>query len=461
MALTRMVRGIEFIAAPECGGTASKKSEKSRPSYSQGPVTTGSSLTLFYWMNLELAESVVSVLRSGSDPRAACSRLARFCEADWQHTAFWLDASGLTLHLWDALSRHRHTEVLPPSVRTRLRRNRYDNRHRSEAMFAQFAEINTALEAAGIEYAALKGFSLTPDFCPDPSLRFQMDFDYLVRRDAVADVERALQPLGYSLLHRDPNEALFSRGAPQCRQHDALFRPAGAYSLELHYSLFDHREFGLTAPADSLAQRRRVEQFGKSYFALNRPEQLLNRVLNSFQDIFLFAVRLSSLLEIVYFVRRYRDDAPMWQRLRQRAADWDPRLGSMIGLVLALSDEIYACDVPPPLRAWTIDTCPPSALLWVRCYGKHWALQPYPGCKLSMLMARAFMEEGPWWNYAWNNLVPLQLRRRLRGLSSGMPQARRPFGYRAHRAWFHLREAFHVGCAVPSWTRAVRLLPPR
>jgi len=104
-------------------------------------------------MNFELAESVVGVLRSGSDARIACLRLERFREADWQRAGFWLDASGLALHLWDTLSHHRLTEILPPSVQARLRQNCYDNRRRTEAMFAQFASINAALDTAGIEYA--------------------------------------------------------------------------------------------------------------------------------------------------------------------------------------------------------------------------------------------------------------------------------------------------------------------
>lgn len=412
-------------------------------------------------MNFELAENVVAVLRSGSDARTACLRLGRFREADWQRAAFWLDASGLSLHLWDALSRRRRTDVLPPSVQERLQQNCYDNRRRSEAMFAEFASINAALDAAAIEYAVQKGFSLVPDFCPDPSLRFQMDFDYLVRPDAVGNVAAALQPLGYSLIHSDPLEAQFSNRAPDCRRHEDLYRPPATYSLELHYSLVDRVEFGLTAPPDSLTHRRRIEQFGKPYFVLDQPEQFLNRVLNSFQDIFLFAVRLSSLLEIVHFIGRYHDDAQTWRCLRRRAADWDSRLGSVIGLVLALAGEMYGCDVPRELREWTLDACPPSALLWVRCYGKRWALHPFPGCKLSMLMAKAFMDEHQWRNYARNNIVPLQLRRRLRGLTSGAPQPPRPFGYRARKAWFHLREAFHLGCEIPSWAWTTRALSHR
>jgi hypothetical protein len=412
-------------------------------------------------MNFELAESVVGVLRSGSDARIACLRLERFREADWQRAGFWLDASGLALHLWDTLSHHRLTEILPPSVQARLRQNCYDNRRRTEAMFAQFASINAALDTAGIEYAVQKGFSLTPDFCPDPSFRVQLDFNYLVRPDAVGDVAVALRPLGYSLLHSQSFEAQFSKQSPDCGKHEDRYRPPAVYSLELHYGLFDRSEFGFTAPADSLAHRRRIEQFGKAYFVLDPPEQFLNRVLNAFQDIFMFQVRLSSLLEIVHFIRRYRDDAQMWLRLRRRAADWDPRLGAMIGLVVALAGEVYGCEAPPELRAWTLDACPPSALLWVRRYGMRWALHPFPGCKLSMLMARAFMDERHWWDYVRETFVPLRLRRRLRNLTSGSPSPPHLSGHRVRHAWFHLREAFHVGCEIPSWAWTMRVHPPR
>jgi hypothetical protein len=129
--------------------------------------------------------------------------------------------------------------------------------------------------------------------------------------------------------------------------------------------------------------------------------------------------------------------------------------------VIALAGEVYGCEAPPELREWTLDACPPSALLWVRRYGMRWALHPFPGCKLSMLMARAFMDERHWWDYARENFAPLHLRRRLRKLTSGSWGPPIPFRYRARGAWFHLREAFRVGCEIPGWAWTMRVLPPR
>ena len=405
-------------------------------------------------MNFDLAQSVVSALRGESRTQQGLTRLAGFSEADWKMSLFWLDASGLALPFYDTLRSAGTTDALPGPVRSRLESCCRDNQQRSAAMLQEFSRLNRALEEAGVEYAVLKGFSLTPEYCADPCLRLQVDFDYLVRPDQIPEVARSVSRLGYQPLDMRPTEAAFATRPDHAPAHEDLYRPPVNLKAEFHTALFESAEFGLHAPQDALDCRRRVEMCGQTFYALDECDQFLHRTLNVFQDVFLFSVRLSALLEIVHFVRRAVDNEELWSRIASRAGEWDSHTGAMVGMVLALANEVFPFDRPQALACWTIDNCPRSALSWVQRYGLRWALEPFPGSKRSLLMAPAFMTEAAWWGYARQSLLPLQLGMRWR--RRGARQPVRTGGYYASRIWFHAREAARVALEIPRWSWARR-----
>src|ERR1051326_115835 len=202
-------------------------------------------------MNFDLAQSVVNTLHGECRAQRGLAGPVGFSEADWKESMFGLDASGLALPFYDVLRSSGNVNSLPAPVRSRLENCCRDNQQRSAAMLQEFVRLNRALEEAGIEYAVLKGFSLTPDYCPDPGLRLQVDFDYLVRPDQIAVVAETVYRTGYQLLDTRPTEVAFSTQPGHASAHEDLFRPPASFKAECHTALFDSADFGIQAPSDA------------------------------------------------------------------------------------------------------------------------------------------------------------------------------------------------------------------
>ncbi len=58
---------------------------------------------------------------------------------------------------------------MPPRILRELENSHSENRARTEAMFDEFVKVNVEFQRAKLSYANLKGFSLVPRFCADPS----------------------------------------------------------------------------------------------------------------------------------------------------------------------------------------------------------------------------------------------------------------------------------------------------
>src|SRR5580704_14280167 len=112
----------------------------------------------------QVVEAVIAAFRDSA--AEASRRLSTLKTGDWQRSYHWLDASGMALYFLDRVESLQVESALPAATLERLRGNLADNRHRSSTMFAEFAALNRSFQAAGLVYANLKGFSLSPESCP-------------------------------------------------------------------------------------------------------------------------------------------------------------------------------------------------------------------------------------------------------------------------------------------------------
>jgi hypothetical protein len=147
-------------------------------------------------MKRRFAEVVLSSFRDDTLLPAAHT-LASASPAQWARGLRWLDESGLALYFLERLTTAGLTHILPADVRCRLSRNLADNRAQSADLLDEFVSINQVFQPLRLRYATLKGFSLIPDYSPDPALRCQFDFDFLVDRTAANSFADALHALGY------------------------------------------------------------------------------------------------------------------------------------------------------------------------------------------------------------------------------------------------------------------------
>jgi hypothetical protein len=108
-----------------------------------------------------VVEAVVAAFRDPAE--TALRRLWEIRPHEWKQSYHWLDASGMALYFLDRLESLHLETVLPATTLSRLRGNLADNRERSSAMFAEFASLNRSFQAAGLLYANLKGFTLSPE----------------------------------------------------------------------------------------------------------------------------------------------------------------------------------------------------------------------------------------------------------------------------------------------------------
>src|ERR1700761_797853 len=123
------------------------------------------------WRQPADRKAVEAIVATFRDPAEALRRrLEGVPQRDWVRSYYWLDASGLALYFLNQLQALGIEDALPDTVLSRLYQNLADNRVRVDAMFAEFTALNHAFQSAGVDYANLKGFALSPESCPNPSL---------------------------------------------------------------------------------------------------------------------------------------------------------------------------------------------------------------------------------------------------------------------------------------------------
>ena len=150
----------------------------------------------------QVVEAVIAVFRDSA--AEASHRLSTLKAGDWQRSYHWLDASGMALYFLDRVESLQLESTLPAATLERLRGNLADNRHRSSTMLVEFAALNQSFQRAGLVYANLKGFTLSPESCPRPELRCQLDLDFLIDGTQLDLCQRILGKTGYELSAATP-----------------------------------------------------------------------------------------------------------------------------------------------------------------------------------------------------------------------------------------------------------------
>ncbi len=408
-----------------------------------------------------VVEAVVAVFREPED--RATILLAPLKEAQWRRSLYWLDASGMALYLLDRLERLDALEVLPKSVLDRLQQNQKDNRRRSEAMLAEFVEINQAFQAVGVSYANEKGFTLWPDSCPDPALRCQLDLDFLVDGNDLEICAEILCGRGYTLRTREKHEWGFRAADDNLAKVGDLYKPKPQRSAELHFTVADDLTY---TPSRDPRLDRAVwkSQSGLAIPCLDPVDQLIAQASHILEHLCTAGTRLAWLLEYKRHVAVHAEDGYFWTEVRVRARD-DRRTAIAIGLASLISNLILGGGTPPALDDWTLDRLPPAVRLWAELYGRRSVLADPPGTKLYLLLrdqldarANAWKEDGR------HILLPLRWPARIVNVGKDASPWKRlqgelyQFRFLLYRLRFRVVEGIRYNVEAAKWKRQLRLL---
>jgi hypothetical protein len=321
---------------------------------------------------------------------------------DWHRTFNWLDRDGLTLYFLQRLKSVNATELLPTEVLARFEQNLANNRQRVDYLAAEFRSLNEGFDRAGLNYAAIKGFSLVPTYCPDAVLRSPSDLDYLVDKPSLPVAQRVLEEAGYRLQRFSDLEFKFAKPSsriptvsddPYSRDTEPL--------VELHLTFWNRKvnRVPLNEPKFRLDQTIDHDWQGLRFPVLKEEDAFVLQILHVFQHTLEGWVKLGWLLESGCFLRARLSDTQFWDRVDMRMREV-PFLTEFAAVVVGLAETVFNAPMPPIAAKWTQCLRPP-ARLWLENYGRRWAFgeHPYPslslfsGAKLSLFLHREFVPD--------------------------------------------------------------------
>lgn len=418
-------------------------------------------------MKRTLEEGVVDFLSFSQVSDRPTADLTKFSASQWERCLKWMDDSGLALYFLQAAERA--TDPAPHFVMESLRRRLDANRQRVASMERQFRLINQRFETANIKFAAVKGLALVPEFCPNPSLRHQSDFDYLVDQPSLKPARSVLEDMGY-FLHEEwerelilvlPSDRKPARGEVQ---YDA----DAPHSVELHLSIV--AELGQVAweepPFLENAVARRFQ--GSTYPALNDEDAFMLQCIHAFHHILIGWIKLSWLYEIGYFVERHEADRDFWERVSQNLTV-EPLLREAIAVIVCLASQVFGAPIPLAIKSW-IEAIRPSVRTWIENYSWHWLFGHnlagefawFPTSKLVLFLHQQYIRDpGNDQSVARSRLLPLRGINRIkhkirRKPSLGPVRYGRLIATEFRRVIHHLGSDLRYLWEVPRWRRLSR-----
>ena len=413
-----------------------------------------------------VVEAVIATFHDSAEE--SYGRLSGFRYRDWLRSYHWLDASGMALYFLDHVERLQIQTALPVATLARLRQNREDNRTRSATLFAEFIALNQAFQQAGVGYANLKGFSLSPASCPDPTLRCQLDLDFLVDGNQLDVCRQILARTGYALSGATNTVWEFRAGASELANMKDHYKAKPQRSVELHFAASEAAPY--LPFRDGRLDRLGLHTWnGVTFPALRPADQFVQQALHIFQHLCSPCTRAAWLLECRnHIASRYRDQF-FWEEVR--AVSRPHRHASIaIGLTVLLGSRLYGGETPPQLEEWTSDCLPATVRLWADQYGREAILADFPGTKLYLLLLdelakdRGDRDRSAWQKSKRRSLIPLHRAPRIVTTSPADGMTRRVCAeinqarFLLFRLRFHLTAGTRYIIASARWKRRLALL---
>lgn len=421
-------------------------------------------------MKRRLEETVVDLLSFSPSKSSSVHTLERYSSAEWERCLRWMDDAGLALYFLKAIEQTRDAAV-PDFVVQRLLSRLHANEGRTRYMERQFGIINRLFEDAGIRYAAVKGLTLVPEFCPDASLRHQSDFDYLIDIGDMDAAHQLIEQLGYDIFKGSDEERIFILPfVEKAVRGDAQYGSSAPHSVELHLKIGHFPDLMWKEP--SFLEKAVVRRsHGSKFHGLSDDGVFVLQAVHAFNHLLDGWMKLSWLYEIGHFLKTRAPDGSLWHDISVDLSS-DPLLREAVAVIVRLASEIFQVRVPLEVERW-MEEVRPVVLVWIGRYARRWAFEPlridefkfFPANKLVLFLHRQYVpDQGRWCRIAASRLLALNGLKRFLGSAttkvSSQIEARRPLGARElRRIAFHLGSGIRYLWEIPRWsylTRACR-----
>jgi hypothetical protein len=401
-------------------------------------------------MKRRIAEAILFSFRDDALPEATRT-LASATPRKWERGLRFLDESGLALYFLARLKAAERTSALSENVFSRLSHDFADNRAQTAELITEFAGIISAFQPLRLRYATLKGFSLLPDYCPDPALRCQFDFDFLIDRSAASSFADALRELGYQRVHAGESAWEFKKGTARVPSVRELYKPKPQRAIELHLQSAASEEGSIGDPL-SRVEERCISDI--HFPALSSADAFVYQSVHIFKHIGSEWTRVSWLLEFRNFVRAHCEDESLWIEVHSRARE-KRECAMAIGAATLLATMAFGEFAPQILKDWTVRTLPLPVRLWIERYGWSILLAGFPGTKLYLLLQRELVNEEEWRRLRRSRLLPFHRAPKvIQQLSGGQKLVDfNQLHFSALRMRFHLVEGFRYLIEAGQWKR--------
>jgi hypothetical protein len=411
----------------------------------------------------DLKAVVISALRPSPD-FSKLHLLRGRREAQLKRLLLWLDQSGLALYLLSRLQQHEVLDGVPSEFRRALERRLGANRERTLDLLGEFGRLVESFDTHGVRFCALKGFTLTPDFCPAAHLRHQTDFDFLVAAESIETAKRALESCGYATEESSQRGRLtFAtplRHIPSPR--DNIYARPRHREVDLLTSL-RHEAQGVSVdgPSDWLTRLQCKRLNDISFHALSVEDMFHVQVLHAFKHLLGSWVRASWLLEIGYFIDRHYANADLWRSIATRAGQ-EHTVRDAFGLIVSLTNTLFPRPIPPTLQEWCLEPLSGRIETWVSQFGLRSVVSDLHGTKLTLFVHREFVQNpGSWNSYIIRRMFPIRRQSSIGSVASVdlgtriMVKASQSL-HVMRRMAFHARELVSLPVEAIRWKFALR-----
>ncbi len=286
---------------------------------------------------------------------------------------------------------------MPGWVRARTDEDFAKNQRRLESTERSYRQIAACLEAAGVEFLALKGLTQCPAFGCEAAHRVQYDIDLYIPGQAVFRARDALRDLGLEPIAgmdgfpTDHLPVMIRKTGWEWRGD--FFDPEIPDAVELHFQFWNEGLDRLPAPGvnDFWARREFRTVAGVRLACLRRSDAVAYSSLHLLKHLLRGSVKPFHVLELARFLHLHAEDFALWQEWNESHSVEVRRLQAVS---FGLAERWFGCELPPPARA-QIAALPAPAHAWFQQFAYSPAAAPFQANKDELWLHLALLETLP------------------------------------------------------------------